>query len=179
MSSVLELIAECLPVSDVPEMLIYNYLPGDNCLDDATLNAIFQKPHKKKSRFGVRTYLDSGCTVLHSFDGNPAIDEPLGEGVRRYYRNGKLHRENDKPAIVSCWGKQWYRFGKLHREKYPAVISRHDNDYAWYLNDGCHHMSRWGMADKNEFLIEKYTDHNYEGELDQNPVTFCYEPSDE
>lgn len=90
MSSVLDLVIKCLPVSDVPEILIQSYLPGDDCLDDITLNTIFQKPHKKRTRAGSRTYLDSGRTVLHSFDDNPSIDEWFDDEGRQYHRNGKF-----------------------------------------------------------------------------------------
>lgn len=159
MSSVLELIAECLSITDVAEMLIRNYLPGDDCLDDSTLKTVFKRPYRKRTR--SITYLDPHCTVLHSFNGNPSIDGPFDIGGLEYHRNGKLHRDNDKPAVVNQSFKEWYRFGKLHRHRYPALIS-YDDEEEWYENGNLI------FHDENtECLHEKYTDINYKGELDE------------
>jgi len=46
------------------------------------------------------------------------IDET---GIKRWYLNGKLHRENG-PAIEYAYGsKEWWLNGKLHREDGPAI----------------------------------------------------------
>ena len=55
------------------------------------------------------------------------------DGAKKWYLNGKLHRE-DGPAIEWADGdKEWYLNGKRHREDGPAV------EYAsgakwWYLS---------------------------------------------
>ena len=42
-------------------------------------------------------------------------------GTKKWYKNGKLHRE-DGPAIERADGyKKWYKNGKLHREDGPAI----------------------------------------------------------
>ena len=38
-------------------------------------------------------------------ENNPIIDE---FGTKRWYQNGKLHRNNDQPAIIESNGKQWW-----------------------------------------------------------------------
>ena len=54
-------------------------------------------------------------------------------GNKRWYLNGKLHRE-DGPAFEGADGtKHWYLNGKLHREDGPA-IEYADGDKCWYLN---------------------------------------------
>ena len=54
-------------------------------------------------------------------------------GTKRWYLNGKLHRE-DGPAIEDANGdKWWYRNGKLHREDGPA-IEWADGNKRWFLN---------------------------------------------
>jgi hypothetical protein len=42
-----------------------------------------------------------------------------------WYKNGKIHRDNDLPAIISQNGyKGWYKNGQLHRDNdLPAVMS--------------------------------------------------------
>ena len=53
-------------------------------------------------------------------------------GTKRWYLNGKRHRE-DGPAVIYANGdKFWYLNGKCHREDGPAVIAS-DAKY-WYLN---------------------------------------------
>lgn len=116
MSSVLQLVVRHLPLADVPEMLIRYYLPGDNSLDDETLKLVFTKIYTMDKK----TFLDSGCTVLHSFDDKPAIHDH--HNALEYYRNGKIHRDHDKPAYMNSCVKLWYNHGKLHRDVYPAQL---------------------------------------------------------
>ena len=59
---------------------------------------------------------------LHSYGDAPA-EVGVDEG-KSWYKEGKLHRENDKPAVIYDEAKQWYYHGKLHRENdKPAIIS--------------------------------------------------------
>ena len=68
-------------------------------------------------------------------------EEPVMEidehGGKRWYLNGKLHRE-DGPAVEHANGtKSWYLNDNLHREDGPA-IEWADGDKYWYLNDNLH-----------------------------------------
>ena len=55
-------------------------------------------------------------------------------GIQHWYFNGKLHRDNDKPAIVgSNEYKVWCLNNKLHRENGPAIIFT-DGTKSWYYN---------------------------------------------
>jgi len=55
------------------------------------------------------------------------------DGNKRWYLNGKIHRE-DGPAIEYANGtKEWYLNDKRHREDGPAV-ERADGSKFWYLN---------------------------------------------
>ena len=59
------------------------------------------------------------------------------DGTKRWYLNGKRHRE-DGPAIEYADGtKFWYLNGKRHREDGPAVEYA-DGTKCWYLNDELH-----------------------------------------
>jgi hypothetical protein len=53
---------------------------------------------------------------------------------KKWFLNGKLHRE-DGPAIEYPDGsEEWYLNNKLHREDGPA-IDHSDGTKKWYLND--------------------------------------------
>ena len=60
------------------------------------------------------------------------ICETDADETKRWYRDGKLHRE-DGPAIEYVNGtKLWYRDGKCHREDGPAIEWANGDKY-WYL----------------------------------------------
>jgi hypothetical protein len=54
------------------------------------------------------------------------------EGNQHWFKNGKLHRDNDLPAIIWASGNlEWYKNGKLHRDNdLPAIIQ--DGSLFWY-----------------------------------------------
>jgi len=58
--------------------------------------------------------------VLHSTDDKPSAASPSGN-LKWWHKDGKLHREGDKPAHVAkfpgrySWAR-WCRDGKLHRD---------------------------------------------------------------
>ena len=57
----------------------------------------------------------------------------LPNGTKKWYLNGKLHRE-DGPAVEYFNGtKKWYLNGKFHREEGPAV-EYSNGTKKWYLN---------------------------------------------
>ena len=59
-------------------------------------------------------------------------------GSRYYYRDGKLHREKDKPAIEYSEGSiAYYRNGKRHRDGGPAIKNPGKHEM-WYQDDKLH-----------------------------------------
>ena len=65
---------------------------------------------------------------------NEPVMETDGYGNKRWYLNGKLHRE-DGPAVEYADGdKFWYLNGKLHREDGPAEEFADGTKY-WWLNN--------------------------------------------
>lgn len=55
------------------------------------------------------------------------------DGTKKWYLNGKIHRE-DGPAVEWASGdKKWYINGKLHREDGPAFEGSDGTKY-WYIN---------------------------------------------
>ena len=69
---------------------------------------------------------------LHREDDLPAAEWLDGEKL--WYRNGKLHREGDNPAVMRSNGTmEWRRDGELHRENdSPAIVS--ESASHWYVN---------------------------------------------
>ena len=56
-----------------------------------------------------------------------------GDGTKYYYKNGKYHRDGDKPAVIYSDGtKIYYKNGELHRDgDKPASIDRYGSKSYW------------------------------------------------
>lgn len=70
--------------------------------------------------------------LLHRDDDKPAV---ISEHALEWYQNGVLHRKNDKPALVLDTGfREWYKNGQLHRDHdRPALIANYSRKQ-WYKN---------------------------------------------
>jgi hypothetical protein len=52
-----------------------------------------------------------------------------------WYKEGKLHRDDDKPAIMCNNNyKAWYKDGLLHRDGDQPAVLYGDGDKEWYRN---------------------------------------------
>ncbi len=61
------------------------------------------------------------------------------DGTEMYYKDGKLHRAGDKPAVIYLNGTQYfYKDGKLHREGDKPAIIYADGSRSFY-KDGVLH----------------------------------------
>jgi hypothetical protein len=82
-----------------------------------------------------RTYRNG---LLHSYQDEPAIVADNGT-YKVWYKQGKIHRDNDLPAISRNESYQeWYKDGELHRDgDLPAIIGS-DNHQEWYVNGEVH-----------------------------------------
>lgn len=91
---------------------------------------------------------------LHRLDGPAMIDSK-----RHYwYKNGKLHREKDKPAIYTTTSimdgrndtsfREWYIDGQLHRTTDAAHIC--PDCVAWYKDGKLHRIGGWAYKDRTE-----------------------------
>ena len=53
----------------------------------------------------------------------------------RWYKNGKRHRDNNKPAIITYEGNRyWYKNGKIHRDNDQPAIIYYNGTQSWYTN---------------------------------------------
>lgn len=74
---------------------------------------------------------------LHRDDDLPAV--VYSNGTSEWYKNGLLHRDGDLPAIIWASGtKEWYKNGLLHRDcDFPAIIYS-CGARMWYKNGLLH-----------------------------------------
>jgi len=81
--------------------------------------------------------------ILSKFSTREALLKAIAIGKSNgdtfHFKNGKLHRVGDKPAIVYASGnKEWWKDGKIHREgDKPAFIGA-DGTKEWFKNDKIH-----------------------------------------
>ena len=70
-------------------------------------------------------------------------------GHQYWYRNGKLHRDNDLPAIIYSNGTcVWFQNGRKYREgDQPAAIYA-DGTQHWYKNGRLHRYFKNGIEYK-------------------------------
>ena len=87
-------------------------------------------------------------------------------GDIEYLKDGKLHRENDKPACETTSGyKAWYKHGVRHRDNGPAIIFA--SGTIEYRKDGKLHREdgpaiEWSDGTKSYYLNGiLYTKENY------------------
>ena len=71
---------------------------------------------------------------LHREDG-PAIEHANGD--KEWYFNGECHREDGPAAEYVNGDKYWYFLGSQHREDGPAV-EWHDGSKKWYIHGRLH-----------------------------------------
>jgi hypothetical protein len=70
---------------------------------------------------------------LHRENDKPAVE--IDNGNFLWYYRDKLHRDEDKPAIEWSNGdKYWYMHGKHHREN-DKPAAEWDGSKFWYYND--------------------------------------------
>ena len=76
---------------------------------------------------------------IHVSEDQLAILVLAYKGNQYWYQNGKLHRDNDMPAVICVNGSQeWYQNGNYHRNNdMPAVITPNGSQF-WYQNGKLH-----------------------------------------
>lgn len=57
----------------------------------------------------------------------------LQDGTLLWYKDFKLHRDGDEPALITSDGrKEWYKEGMLHREGDKPAVIWEDGTRIWY-----------------------------------------------
>jgi hypothetical protein len=71
-------------------------------------------------------------------------------GAEAWYKDNKLHRENDLPAVIHSSGtKVWYKEGQRHRENNLPAVVYFDGYEEYWLNDK--------QISKEEVMKKKYS----------------------
>lgn len=96
----------------------------------------------------------------------PLVEFPntlnIFDGSKKWYHEGKLHRENGPAVIYSNGHQEWYRKGKLHRDDGPAVIYP-DGSEEWYVNGYRHRLNGPAVIMNGK---EKWYQYGYLNRLD-------------
>lgn len=73
---------------------------------------------------------------LHRDNDLPAVIRTNGD--QEWYQNDQLHRDNDLPAIIQNGDQLWYKHGVIHRDNdLPAFVWA--NGYQGWYQDGLLH----------------------------------------
>lgn len=82
------------------------------------------------TEIGDKETRDPDSNELQSFDDQPAVVRV--NGITAWYRDGKLHRNGDQPAVK--YPGSWYRNGKKHREGYLLIGTATARNIAMAIN---------------------------------------------
>lgn len=81
------------------------------------------------------------------------------DGSQRFYREGRLHRD-DGPAFICANGAEyWYQYGRKHREDGPAVVYPSGQKEWWRHGQ----MSHLEMPDQSRFWYRNGRRHREDG----------------
>ena len=95
----------------------------------------------KKKRVKIREEVPENFTGIAEYPS----------GLKQWYKNGKLHRE-DGPAIEYADGTRlWFKNGKYHREDGPA-IEYADGTKKWWLKG----KRFYPVTEKSYVIIDEY-----------------------
>lgn len=88
---------------------------------------------------------DYNGQIVWEYDGK--------EYARRWYKNGRLHRDNDLPAVIINGGqKQWMQKGLPHRTSGPAVEYA-DGSVEWWFEGQIHRLSGPAVCGEDENYV--------------------------
>ena len=107
--------AECEWTGEGPESLAIRF---EDSKDRAVVKALILEKYPNRT------------ALIHS------ITETRGtNGTRFWYKDGKLHRAGDKPAVEWDDGtRYWYKDGKMHRAGDKPAIEYASGAREWYRN---------------------------------------------
>ena len=96
------------------------------------LSKIYPKGYVLINFHGDEVWWKNG--KLHGDGDKPAIIFP--DGGKKWYKNGVLHRDGDKPAVININGtKVWWKNGKIHRDGGKPAATNSDGRKEWWEND--------------------------------------------
>jgi hypothetical protein len=85
----------------------------------------------KTDRYGTKRW----CSIngkLHRNNDLPAVE--FADGTKKWYVNGKLHRDNDLPAVEFADGnKCWCENGRMHRLGGLPALEHVNGEKEWWI----------------------------------------------
>jgi hypothetical protein len=98
----------------------------------------------------ISTYVPKHVEILTELAGGKLIRE---EKDGNTYANGVLHSFDDKPAEIWLNNKYWYKLGKLHRDNDLPAIIHSDGSSEWFQNGLLHREQDLSARITKEFQV--------------------------
>ena len=74
--------------------------------------------------------------VVHSWNRQPAVTS--SNDAKHWFRKGRLHRDNDRPAIENQGSRHWFQNGQLHRDNDLPAFECATGGRSWFKNGERH-----------------------------------------
>jgi uncharacterized protein CbrC (UPF0167 family) len=101
----------------------------------ATRKKLIHSITETRGANGYREWYKDG--KLHRAGDKPAIE--YADGSRAWYKDGLRHRDGDLPAVEWASGdREWWKNGKRHRAGDKPAIERADGYRFWYKDGKLH-----------------------------------------
>src|ERR1017187_7779284 len=84
---------------------------------------------------GTKKYYKDG--KLHKEDG-PAVE--FSNGSKKWYRDGLLHNDHGPAVEWVGIGKEWWINGELHRDNNMPAIEDDDGGKSWFIHNKLHRL---------------------------------------
>jgi len=131
---------------DKGESLTVRTAPDDNHKPSWFEAIILSKFPTRKALLKAITIGKSNGDTLHFKNGKrhregnkPAV--VYANGTKEWWKNGKLHRDGNKPAVVWTNGrKEWWKNDKRHRDGDKPAVVLANGTKAWWKNGKRHRV---------------------------------------
>jgi len=106
---------------------------------------------------------------IHRDNDLPAII--YYDGTQEWFQNGELNRDNDLPALIYSYGtKVWYKNGQRHRDNDMPAVIHYDGTQIWYNNGEYHRDNDLPAIIKANGNKEWYKNGKYHRDNNGSPV---------
>ncbi len=121
------------------DIAIYQ-VPPDGICTKANGKHIYSNGKIEYYQNGVLHRLPDANTVIAPGCVNdyPAVESKDGE---YYYKEGLLHRDDNKPAVITNENAMWYKAGLLHRENNQPADEGYSKRFQRYAVNGKYHRT--------------------------------------
>ena len=94
---------------------------------------------KQREDNSIKEYKDKQGRLHRENDLPAVVVDKKNKKYEKWYKHGFLHRENDKPAIINSNGiREWWYEGVPHRENDKPAVIHPDGTKEWWYNGKRH-----------------------------------------